>query len=82
MAALPSVAGSLTARWAGATERSRGRLGPSAVIGSALTVAGYVALMYGDAEDSRATSIVGVTILTIGTPVFITLADRALRVLR
>jgi hypothetical protein len=82
MTALPSLSSSLVARWAGGTPRSHGRLGPSAVIGSALTVGGYVVLLYGDARDSRGASIAGVTILTVAGPVFTTLSDRLLRELR
>jgi hypothetical protein len=82
MTALPSISSSLAARWAGGTPRSHGRLGPSATIGSALTVGGYVALLYGDAKDNSGTSIVGVTILAVAAPVVTTLADRLLRELR
>jgi hypothetical protein len=82
MTALPSLSASLAARFAGQTERSRGRFVPSMVIGSAITVGGWVALLYGDAEDNQVASIAGITILTVGTPVFTTLADRVLRQLR
>jgi hypothetical protein len=82
MTALPSVSSSLVARWAGETPRSHGRLGPSAVIGSAVTVGGYVALLYGDAQDSPGTSIAGAAILTVASPLLTTLADRLLRELR
>ena len=82
MTALPSVSSSLVARWAGETPRSHGRIGPSAVIGSAVTVGGYVALLYGDAQNSPATSIAGAAILTVASPLLTTLADRLLRELR
>jgi hypothetical protein len=79
---LPSVAGSAAARWAGATVRSRGRLLPSAVLGSLAGASGYLFLVRGETGESAAAGKVGAVILTIGTPLLMTLSDRVFRALR
>jgi hypothetical protein len=79
---LPSVAGGLAARWAGTTERSRGRLVPSAVLGALSAAAGYVLVVEGDVGGGGAAWTAGALLLTVGTPLVTTLSDRVFRALR
>jgi hypothetical protein len=73
--ALPIFASSYAARWGGSTERSRGRLVPSFVIGSVSALTGFLLLVEGQEIPA------GVA-LAVGTPALISLSDRIFRVLR
>jgi hypothetical protein len=75
---LPSVGGGLAARWAGSTERSRGRLVPSMVTSSIALVGGYLMMLGGDGGTEAA----GAVLLFVGVPLTQTLADRVMRILR
>jgi hypothetical protein len=79
---LPSFSGSVAARWAGSTERSRGRALPAALLGTLTVAAGYLLIVQGESEGSQLTPAVGGVILTVGTPLVLTGADRLLRTLR
>lgn len=76
--ALPSVGGGFVARWAGSTERSRGRMVPSIVASSIVLTGGYLMLLSGEGGTRTG----GALVLAIGVPLTQTLTDRALRVLR
>jgi hypothetical protein len=80
--ALPSALGSYAARWAGGTERSRGRILPGAIVGTITAAGGYMLLVRGQGTDSETLKNAGAIVLTVGTPLLLTIADRALRVLR
>jgi hypothetical protein len=80
--ALPAVAGSLAARWAGGTARSRGRLIPSSMLSSLAVAAGYLLIVEGEGERSGVTTTAGAIVLVAGTPALLTLADRVFRSLR
>ncbi len=75
---LPAVAGGLVARWAGGTERSRGRLVPSLVASSFTLIGGYLLLLSGDGGTETA----GAVVLFAGVPLTLALSDRVLRILR
>jgi len=75
---LPSVAGGLAVRWAGTTERSRGRFVPSMVLTSITAVGGYLLMLRGEG----ATQTAGAVVLYLGIPLSQTFADRVLRILR
>ncbi len=80
--ALPGVAGSVAAQWAGSTQRSQGRIVPSALLGTLAVAAGYLLLVQGEGADSDAARTAGAIVLTIGAPLILTLGDRAFRALR
>ena len=80
---LPTVAGSLAARWAGATDRSRGRFVPALLFGTVTSAGGY--LLFVDKRSSSgsdAGKVVGALLLTVATPLVTVLSDRIFRVLR
>jgi hypothetical protein len=79
---LPSAAGSLAARWAGSTDRSRGRIVPSAVFGMLTVASGFLLFVQGRGADSDAARTAGAFVLTVGAPLVLTLGDRAFRALR
>lgn len=76
--ALPAVGAGLTARWAGTTERSRGRLVPAMVAGGMVLSAGYIMVLQGEGGAEAA----GALVLGIGVPAVLTLADRIIRIRR
>lgn len=76
--ALPALGGSVAARWAGQTERSRGRIFPSMVTSGMILTGGYLLLISGDGASQTA----GTVVLSIGVPVVLTLSDRIFRKLR
>jgi hypothetical protein len=80
--ALPAAAGSYAARWAGGTGRSRGRVLPGLIVGTISAAGGYLLLVRGQGTDSEVASTAGAVILTVGTPILLTLSDRVLRILR
>ncbi|MGH7502085.1 MAG: carboxypeptidase-like regulatory domain-containing protein [Longimicrobiales bacterium] len=80
--ALPALAGSAAARWAGGTERSQGRLLPSSAIASLAVAAGFLLLVEGEGHRSDVTKTAGTVVLVAGTPALLTLADRVFRSLR
>ena len=79
---LPAVGGTLAARRAGATERSRGRMLPAAVFGTMASAAGYLFLVEGESRDSKAAVGAGALVLAVGTPLLVTFSDRLFRALR
>lgn len=80
--ALPGVAGSYAARWAGATDRSRGRILPGLIMGTLSSAAGYMLVVRGQSSESGAASTAGGLLLTVGTPLMLTFSDRLLRILK
>ena len=79
---LPGLAGGTAARWAGATERSQGRLVPSAILSTVAVASGYLIWMQGTRVHSGATRAAGMVVLMIGTPVISAFSDRIFRSLR
>ncbi len=79
---LPSLVGGFAARWAGATERSRGRLLPAAFMGGLSVVAGYLLVVRAERDASTSSQVAGVVLLTVGTPLLTTVSDRVFRALR
>ncbi len=79
---LPGVSGSVAAHWAGATERSKGRVAPSAIMGTLTVATGYLLFVQGESGGSSGTRTAGLVVLTVGTPLVATFADRAFRALR
>lgn len=75
---VPAFTGAVMARWTGGTDRSRGRLGPSAFAGGVVLSGGYLLMIHGG-SGARAT---GFVLLSAGVPVAIALADRVFRTLR
>jgi hypothetical protein len=75
---LPAVGGTLTARWGGATDRSRGRLVPSMVTAGMVLTGGYLLLIGGEGQSE----IAGALVLGLAVPLTFTLSDRIFRVLR
>ena len=82
MLGLPGLAGGTAARWAGATERSQGRLVPSALLSTLSVASGYLIWVEGKTAKSKATEVTGMTILFVGTPLLTALSDRLFRALR
>ena len=80
--ALPAVAGSFAAQWGGATDRSKGRVVPSALLGTLTVASGYLLLVHANSNDSAAAQTAGTLVLTVGTPLVTTFADRVFRGLR
>ena len=80
--ALPSAAGGFSAGWAGKTSRSRGRFLPAALGSAMAATAGYLLLIEGKSNESRPAQTAGIVLLTVGTPLMTTVADRIFRVLR
>jgi hypothetical protein len=79
---LPSITGSLTARWAGRTDRSEGRIVPAAILGALPALAGYLLLLNGQSHDAGIQQAAGLVLLGVGSPILITLSDRIFRALR
>jgi hypothetical protein len=79
---LPSVAGSFAASRAGATERSKGRILPSALLGTLSAAGGYLLYVQGKSNDSQFSTTTGILLVTVGTPVLTTVGDRLFRSLR
>ena len=75
---VPSLTGGFTARWAGTTDRSRGRLVPSMVASSMALTGGYLLLLSGGPTQEA----VGMGVLFVGVPLVQTFTDRVLRLLR
>jgi hypothetical protein len=82
MLGLPGVAGGTAARWAGSTDRSRGRLVPSALLSTLSVASGYLIWVEGKTTKSDAAKIAGVSILFVGTPLLTAFSDRLFRSLR
>lgn len=76
--ALPAVGAGLVARWAGTTDRSRGRLVPAMVAAGMALSAGYIMVLGGEGG----TEVAGGVVLGIGVPAVLTLADRIIRIRR
>lgn len=82
MLGLPGITGGTAARWAGATERSRGRLVPSVILSTLSVASGYLVWVEGTGVDSRSVQTVGATLLFVGTPLLAAFSDRLFRALR
>jgi hypothetical protein len=80
--ALPNAAGSYAAQWSGQTDRTRGRFLPAAILGALPSITGYLLYFEGHGKDSAFMKGAGLGLLTVGTPVLMTLSDRLFRVLR
>ena len=81
--ALPTLAGTFAARWAGTTDRSRGRLLPAAILGSVTGITGYfVFVEAGVSRGSDGGKVVGALLITVVTPLVTVLSDRLFRTLR
>ena len=76
--ALPVPATALAARRAGTTERSRGTL-LSVTLGALAHLSGHLLFFQGRAIGSGVLTAAGVGILSVGTPLVVTLADRSSR---
>lgn len=76
--ALPAVGAGLTARWAGTTDHSRGRLVPAMVAGGMALSAGYILVLGGEGSAE----VSGGVLLGLGVPAVLTLADRLIRIRR
>ena len=79
---LPGLSSSFAAGWAGTTDRSKGRMLPSTLLGTLSAASGYLLLVHGQGNDSQVSRTAGVLILTVGTPILTTAADRIFRSLR
>jgi hypothetical protein len=82
MLGLPGVTGGAAARWAGSTDRSQGRLVPSALLSTLSVATGYLIYVEGKTARSKATQVTGMTILFVGTPLLTGVSDRLFRALR
>jgi drug/metabolite transporter (DMT)-like permease len=82
MLGLPGLAGGTAARWAGSTERSQGRLIPSALLSTLTVASGYLIWVEGKTLDSEAARVAGMSILFVGTPLMTAFSDRLFRALR
>lgn len=76
--ALPAAATGMVARWAGSTDRSRGRLVPAMVAGALALSAGYIMVLGGEGGAELA----GGVVLSLGVPAVLTFADRVIRIRR
>lgn len=76
--AFPAVGAGLAARWAGATDRSNGRLVPSMVAAGMFLSTGYIMILGGEGS----TEVAGGVLLSLGVPAVLTLADRIIRIRR
>lgn len=78
---LTGTVGSFAAGWAGSTARSQGRAFPSLLLGTVSAATGYLLLINGETSGSKAARKAGLAVLTVGTPLLVTLSDRVFRVL-
>jgi hypothetical protein len=79
---LTGALSSLVTRWAGGTPYSKGRVLPSAVLGTATASIGYILWIRGENRSSDASRMAGQMIVGLGVPLSLTLSDRVFRVLR
>ena len=80
---VPGMAGSFAARWAGTTDRSKGLLLPSAVLGSLTSIVGYRLFVgEGRPEPTDAARVAGALLVFVATPLVTVLSDRFFRALR
>jgi len=79
---LPQVGASLAARYAGGTERSRGRLGYQLVAASFLAAPGLILSLTSSEDAFTGSSLLGNLLLGLGVPMAVTLADRMFRGVR
>lgn len=80
--AVPGVTGSFAAQWGGSTDRSQGRILPSALLATLTVTSGYLLIVHGNNDDSQGARAAGVLVLTVGTPLVTSFADRVFRGLR
>ena len=79
-AVLPPLTASLAARWAGSTDRSRGRFRDSILYSVPVFVPEFAIATVGAGETGMtALDIVGLAVVAVGAPVLNTLADRFFR---
>jgi hypothetical protein len=71
---VPVPANALVARWSGTTSRSRGTL-LSLSTGTLAHFTGHLLFFQGRATDSTVLTALGAAILTVGTPIAVTLTD-------
>src|SRR5690606_6236277 len=70
---LTGIASSLVTTWAGKTPATRGRTIPSLAVGAASAITGYLLFLKGENLRSDAHSTAGLVMLSIGTPLVLTL---------
>jgi hypothetical protein len=75
---LPTIGGSYATQWAGATERSQGRLTPPRIAGAITVASGYLLVIHG----APASQVAGGVVLALGVPTIMTVSDRIFRSLR
>ena len=81
--ALPALGGAFAARWGGGTEVSVGRIVPAAASALLVLLPGYAfALTTQGGAESGIANVVGGTLLVVGVPGLVTVADRLFRTLR
>ena len=76
-----AVSGLLT-RWAGRTQGSEGRMIPSVAAGAASSATGFLLYLKGENQGSDLSRVAGMIVMTVGTPVLLTLTNRVFRQLR
>lgn len=80
--AIPAMGAALAARWAGDTPLSRGRFTAAAIGASVALVPGYAFMISSRRDGSTATEVMGATMLLLGVPLAVSVADRLFRSLR
>ena len=79
---LPGLTGSFAARWAGSTNRSRGRMQPSVLFGTITSAAGYYLVIDQGLEGTSTSEVLGAVLLTAVTPLVTVVSNRIFRTLR
>lgn len=79
---LPTVAGTLSTRWTGTTDRSEGQFDISLLFGTLTVTSGYLMLYKGESGGSSATRAAGIAVLSLVAPAVMALSNRVFRVLR
>ena len=80
--ATPGATAGVLGAWAGATPLSSGNRGWAMSLATLTNWAGAVLYFAASSSDSRAGQIVGLSIITLGTPIVVTVSDRYFRRLR
>ena len=79
---LPITGATLGTNMAGRTDLSQGRWIPTAVAGALAVVPGYILVVAKEDESFAGSRFIGWGVLTIGVPLFTTIADRLFREFR
>lgn len=79
---LPVTGAAFGANRAGRTDLSRGRWVPAAVASAIAVVPGYILVVAKDDESFSGSQVLGWGLLTVGVPLFTTIADRLFREFR